>query len=551
MGAVWIGRERAQTLIEHYGADVVAGVHAGQLQQSARAFSDRLARLPDGVYEGAAHMEHDGASDKIYTIRMRIIKEGNHATFDYTGTDAQAPGVLNCTYVGAVGNVMAALGTIFAPDIPFNEGLMQPVEIRAPEGTLVNAIKPAPISGATVYAAWFGTDAILEAANYLIADAADLAHRRTGPWGCWTFAWLQATNQHGELWFWNVFTGGSGGGGALPDRDGENAILGIQTIDAFTPNIEEYEIQSPLLFVSRGFAVDSGGAGRYRGGLALESLCVPYQCDGWDVTVFHNRLTAPSSSVSGGYPGSGSAIEFSRDIRASLDSAWQASDPPATSSYVDRAERLPTRAAGLRLNAEDGYYMRATGGPGLGDPIDRPAAAVAHDVKRGFVSRRMAAEAYGVVLDETGEDVDEVATEARRASVRAVRQQLPLGGQVLPEGEPGADPGPVEPRREQVLGEYLGIDATGQYRCRRCGFTYCSNAMNWKWFARCSQAPVGPDSIRNTIRERSDQDLVARVYVCPGCATQVDLEIALRDEPARWNYRPLALWQRNGEAGSP
>ena len=551
MGAVWIGRERAHALIEHYGADVVLGVHAGQLRQSAKAFADRLASLPDGVYEGAAHMEHDGADDKIYTIRMRIIKEGSHATFDYDGTDAQAPGVLNCTYVGAVGNVMAALGTILAPDISFNEGLMWPVDINAPAGTLVNAIKPAPISGATVYAAWFGTDAILEAANYLIADATDLAHRRTGPWGCWTFAWLQATNQHGEPWFWNVFTGGSGGGGALPDRDGENAILGIQTIDAFTPNIEEYEIQSPVLFVSRGFARDSGGAGRFRGGLALESLCVPYQCEGWDVTVFHNRLTAPSSSVAGGYPGSGSAIEFARGIRPSLESSWRAGGVAAAADYQAQTELLPTRGTGLRLRSDDGYYMRATGGPGHGDPIDRPAQAVVHDVRRGFVSAAMAAEVYGIVLDDAGTGADEQATETRRAAIREARQHLPLGAQVLPEAAAAADPGPVEPRREQVLSDYLGIDATGLYRCRRCGFTYCSNALNWKWFARCDQAPVGPDTIKNTVRVRSQQDLVVRVYVCPGCATQVDLEIALRDEPARWNYRPLALWQRRSRAGQP
>ena len=58
-----------------------------------------------------------------------------------------------------------------------------------------------------MYAAWFGTDAILEAANYLIAGSESTAHRRTGPWGCWTFAWLQSLNQYGNPWFWNVFTG--------------------------------------------------------------------------------------------------------------------------------------------------------------------------------------------------------------------------------------------------------------------------------------------------------------------------------------------------------
>ncbi len=545
MGAVWIGRERAQGLIEHHGRDTVMALHAGQLEQSGKAFRQRLSRLPDGIYEGAAHMEHDGRDDRIYTIRMTLVKDGDSLTFDYDGTDEQAVGVLNCTRVGAVGNVMAALGTIFAPDIPFNEGLLHPVTIEAEPGTLVNAIKPAPISGATVYAAWFGTDAILEAANYLIADAPDLEHRRTGPWGCWSFAWLQSLNQHGEPWFWNVFTGGSGGGGALPQRDGENAILGIQTIDAFTPNIEDYEQQSPVLFLERGFATDSGGAGRFRGGLALESFCVPYMVDGWDVVVFHNRVSAPSSAVSGGLPGAGSTISFARDVLDDVQQHQRDSQAAPVTEYMQNLEQAPTRGKGLWVDRTDGYYMRATGGPGNGDPLDRTVDAVREDVRVGAVSPQMARLAYGVV---TGADqaIDEAATEDVRAELRRNREALPLGAEILPGTAPSTDPGPVGPIRAQLLNDYLGIDSSGWYCCRRCGHRFCSNAVNWKWYARVDQQVVSSTSIKNTIRPRPDGDLVVRVYVCPGCNTQVDTEIALTVEPPRWNFRPLAVGRDAG-----
>ncbi len=447
---------------------------------------------------------------------------------------------------------MAALGTIFAPDIPFNEGLLQPVEVRAPEGSLVNATKPAPISGATVYAAWFGTDAILEAANYLLADVGELALRRTGPWGCWTFAWLQSLNQHGEPWFWNVFTGGSGGGGALPGQDGANAILGIQTIDSFTPNIEEYEQQSPALFLERSFAKDSGGAGRFRGGLALQSFCVPYDVEGWDVVVFHNRLTAPSSAVSGGYPGSGSTIRFARDVRRDIERHWARMEPSPLKSYREGAEQPPTRAQGLWVDRSDGYYMRATGGPGLGDPVDRKEEAVEADVRDHFVSREMARTAYGVVLDEVTGRVIEEETSSLRERVRQERGMLPLGMDVLP-GRPDdlSDPGAVERGRETVLGEYLGIDAEGEYRCLRCGYRFCSNALNWKWFAKCDDRVVNSQVILNSILERKQGDLMFRRYVCPGCATQIDTEVALSGEPPRWNFRPLALVQRQSRQFDP
>ena len=126
-------------------------------------------------------------------------------------------------------------------------------------------------------------------------------------------------------------------------------MMGIQTVDAFTPNIEDYERQSPVLFVHSGVAPDSGGAGRWRGGLAGESFCLPYECEGWDVTVFQNRLTAPSSAVGGGYPGAGAAIRFARGGREAVEDAWRAREPVPIAALRDAAEQPPARARGFRV----------------------------------------------------------------------------------------------------------------------------------------------------------------------------------------------------------
>ncbi|MEV0185341.1 hydantoinase B/oxoprolinase family protein [Streptomyces sp. NPDC050625] len=549
MGATWIGRERMESLFAQHGAERVRAVHAGQIQQSDKAMRERLAALPDGVYEGAAHMEHDGAEDRIYTIRMRVVKEGEHITFDYTGTDPQAPGILNSAEVGSTGNVVAALATVLAPDIPFNEGLMHPVSIESPRGTLVNAIKPAPISGATIYGAWFGTDAVLEALNYMIAGHQEHQQRRTGPWGSWTFAWLHCTNQYGEPWFFNVFTAGSGGASAMPFRDGEPAMMGVQTVGSFTANIEDYELQSPVLFLQRAFAPDTGGAGRYRGGLALESLCVPWDTAKWDTVVFHNRLSTPSSAVSGGQSGAGSSLRFARGIMDDVRARWRHGDPLPIREYAESAERTPTRAKGLVVEADDGYYMRATGGPGYGDPLDRPVDEVAEDLRRGFVSPRTARDAYGAVLTPDGSP-DPEATARHRAQLRQERAALPRTSEALSDlrhTQPPAPAGSADRTGTQTLGEHLELTTAG-YQCRDCAHTFCDPRDNWKWHAAFRQATISPAALQSPIRERDD--LNYRQYFCPGCGVQVETEVALPDEPPRWNFRPLSVWRAQRNTGS-
>lgn len=546
MGANWLGRERMIAMIDQHGVDTIRKIHRTQIRQSERAMRERIRLLPDGVYEGAAHMEHDGEDDFIYTVRARVIVEGDELTVDYSDTDKEAKGVLNCTDIGSRGNIVAAVGTVLAPDIPFNEGVLAPVHMISPKGTLVNSIKPAPIAGATVFGAWFGTDAIIEALNYAIAGNTETEHRRTGPWGSWTWSFLHCTNQYGDPWFFVVFTGGAGGGGALPFKDGVDAILGIQTVDAFTANVEDYEMQSPVLFQNRRLAKDTGGAGKYRGGLGLESVCVPWQTDGWSVVVNHNRLTAPSSAVSGGYPGGGSAIRFAPGMTEDVLERYEEGRPLPIDDYIAGSEQTPTRAYGIALGKNDGYYIRATGGPGYGDPLDRDPAAVTDDLVNDRVSLHMARSAYGVIADGSTFAVDQTATEKLRTETRDARKTWPLTKDVLGDlfAARNEQPGGISGER-QILGESLEVDAEGSCQCRRCGHHFSGNRENWKWHAAFQQAAASPEAIKAPIKVRPEQDLVFRQYACPGCGVQVDTEVALVHEAPRWNYRPLAVWRES------
>jgi len=338
-----------------------------------------------------------------------------------------------------------------------------------------------------------------------------------------------------------IFTGIAGGASAMPFRDGVDAMGGIQTIDAFTANIEDYEIQSPVLFMNRGFASDSGGPGKYRGGLALESLAIPWDTEVWHATTNHNRLTAPASTVSGAYPGCGSVVKLVPDTRDDVFDHWQRGEHLPLSDYVDRGQGFTTRSTGVDVHDGDGYYIRSTGGQGSGDPLDRDFEAVARDTAGGLVSPVQAKDAYGVVLADDG-SVDVVATHALRGSVREERKKRPLTREARDDGPDGAD---LEAGigGEQRLGEYLAINAEGQYCCRSCDHEFCSDRQNWKWFATYREDAVSPEVIKTDIKERPERDLVFREYACPGCGTQIETEIALLTEQPRWRYRPLSVWR--------
>ncbi|MGE3619146.1 MAG: hydantoinase B/oxoprolinase family protein, partial [Acidimicrobiia bacterium] len=425
MGANWVARERMGEFVAKYGVDVVRTLHAAALGIGEEVFRERIAALPDGEYVGESYMEHDGVDDVLYTFRCTVRKAGDELTVDFTGSSPQAPAALNTVEVATRGAVIAALATMLAPDVPFTEGLFRPVEIVAPPGTVMHAVKPAPISAGSTSGTRFGADAMIEALNYALAAHPTASHRRNGPWSTWTYTLFSGHNADGKAWVFTEFWSGFGGASGLPFRDGHPAMGGLQYLDSRLPNIEEFELLNPVLVVERGFHLDSGGPGRFRGGAGMAGVLIPHRTDGLDMTSLQNRRTAPGFGVDGGHPGGGTCIGYLRGAAPAIRAAWARGEFPDLAALQDGMELPPTRVTGQRLAAEDAYYAHSTSGQGYGDPIDRDPEMVAADVVERWVSPARAHDVYGVVLDEQGAP-DPVATDARRAEIRAERARLPL-----------------------------------------------------------------------------------------------------------------------------
>jgi 5-oxoprolinase (ATP-hydrolysing) len=429
MGANWVGRERMAAFIAKHGSATVRAAHSAAQSIGEDALRERLRLLPDGEYRGETYMEHDGVDDKLYPFRCTLRKHGDELTVDFTGSSPQAPGALNITEVAARGGVAAALAATLAPDVPFTEGIFRPLDIVAPPGTVMNAVKPAPISQGSTSGTRFGADAMIEGLNYALAGHPETEHRRNGPWSCWTLSLFAGINQYGDPWIFPEWWAGFGGASGLPFRDGYSGMGGLQYLDSQLPNIEEWELLNPALIVTRSFRPDSSGAGKYRGGLGMYGVLIPYDTDGLTLTSIQNRRTAPAFGVSGGHPGGGSFIGFARGKATMIRESLARGEFPDLAAVTDGIEIPPTRVTGVWLGPDDAYYSHANGGSGYGDPLDREPDLVAADVRHGWISRERARQAYAVVVDAEG-NVDLEATGHLRSDRLDERRTLPIPAEV-------------------------------------------------------------------------------------------------------------------------
>ena len=270
------------------------------------------------------------------------------------------------------------------------------------------------------------------------------------------------------------------------------------------------------------------------------------------MTVFQNRLTAPSSSVGGGFRGRARRSASPAAARADVEEHWSTHTPVPVEAYRDAAEQPPARARGFRVEPGDGYYIRATGGPGFGDPIERDPARVGGG-RRAWVrvGRAGRQRAYGVALVDGA--VDEAGDRAAaRGRTRTRRRALAAGARRVAWVSSGGE-GAIPARRRAAA--LRGARARRRRPLPvppvRRGARRQPRQLEVP-ASRCSEAVVSSESIRNRIAERPAGDLVFRRYCCPACATQLDTEVALLGEPPRWNYRPLEVWRgSDGHARAP
>ena len=505
---------RLSELFERYGLETVLEVMAHELDHSERELRQVLSTIPDGVFRAVDWIEHDGHANKLYEFRLTVTKTGDELDFDFTGTSEQAPGFINCTWSGLVAGVFTALLPTLAPNLRWNEGLLRPVSITAPKGTVANANWPAPVSSATVSAVWVVTNVSFSALSRLVTTSPDVARHGAGVTkGSMSVMVLNGLYPDGDPYGTFLLDSTAGGGGAYADHDGLTASGDFCVPRPAIANVESHEADGQILFLYRGILPDSSGPGRQRGGSTVGLALTPHGTDQLQAMLVGHGVEVPNSAgIFGGMEGSCNRNELLHRVEG-VSPVGLVTSAADHESWVGEREIMNAKPGFFTLRRGDAVSYSFQGGGGYGDPVDRDAELVAHDVATRQVSRDSATEIYGVVVDDTLV-LDAAATKARRKEIRASR----LGGSpttlAVPSG--GTDTAGADGRQ---LTPDLSVVGDGHVRCS-CGHDF-GPAPDWKGAA--VRRTVEPTEHGPLVRLH--EELEIREYVCPSCARLLESNV--------------------------
>lgn len=391
--------EKLAKLVEKYGAEAYRESCATSLDLAEASARRRIQSLADGHYEYEEFLDYD----RVYRLRAKLDVIGDVLKFDLSGTDPQSRTFINSALPCTVANMHNILACQLFPDLEVNEGTFRAIEIEVPSGTVLSAEFPAPTSGASTLAGWKAQQLVLGLLSKAVMGS-DQEFRAQAQWG-WAFteASWSGSDQQGR-WFSMKGDSTMHGGGARRYSDGIDVANIAGSTNTALPSIESYELRYPVLYLSRGIAADSEGAGEFRGGFAGEwTRCLYGVNEASELTFYIGRDFGANGAEHGQDGATASAI-----IKRNTN-IWEllGDHAPSFDELEGDEELLPQQPSRLhnRLGNADVLRVRGMGGGGFGDPADRLREAVERDVRNGLVTPERAAEVYGV---ERGQSTAEV-----------------------------------------------------------------------------------------------------------------------------------------------
>lgn len=388
-----VGIDRIQSLCHEYGKDVFLDTVEGLLDHSEALTRQALEEIPDGTYTFTGYIDNDGVEfDKRITLKLSVTIQGSDILFDFTGSSPQTKGPINCVLASTLSTVEYAVKVVTGGDaIPTNDGCFRMIRSILPEGSIVNAVKPAPTGsrGLTVQLLSSTCLGALAKAKPEMVNACSGAYAPLLYIGGYNPATRRSfvSNDNGMC-----------GLGARPGKDGIDAISSDSQNVLAIP-VEAFEMSGPLRVLKYGLANDSGGAGKYRGGLG--SCKVIQLLDGEVSFTFRgDGFFVPPWGLFGGCAakvGTGYIKRRSGEII----------DIPSKGDYV------------LYPGDEIGY--ESAGGGGYGDPLERAPELVLQDVLDERVSYENAEQIYGVSIDRKTNTIDQAVTFVIRDDMKLKR----------------------------------------------------------------------------------------------------------------------------------
>ena len=386
---------RIRELVARYGIETLLAAVRQNLDRSERRMRERIASIPDGVYRYEDYLETFEAG-KLAPLRLplELTVRGDEIRADFTGAAPQVPVPVNSTLAVTAASVFITLKSVLDPKAALNHGSFRPVEVVAPEGTIVNVTRPAP-AGSHGEIRKRVIAAMLGALSQVIPDKVSGDVHRT------SFHNLiggihPATGKEYVHYEWS-----SGGNGGFAEADGPSAMAAIDWGDLSTVQPSEVlETRFPLRVETSALGPGTAGAGRHRGGQSMRREV---------------RLLAPSATYS---------VLSDGAVLPAFGIEGGGAAAPVASHVVRHGRTLPFstpgKIGGFALKRDDIVVIRSAGGGGFGDPLEREPEDVAFDVREGYVDAAEARQVYGVVLTAKGA-ANARATVALRQKLRAAR----------------------------------------------------------------------------------------------------------------------------------
>ena len=381
-----IGEDRLRRLMGRYGVDVVVSGIDYLMDYGEELMRSRIRQIPNGTYRYFDYMDDAGEGTDAVRIVLALTVEDDEMVFDYTGTDPQVLCPINSPYAVTCSGTYGAAKCILAPDGPLNAGMFRPMEVIAPEGSLLNPTYPHPVAAGNTNTSQRIFGIVMGAMAQVVPHLVE-----AGEYGCNSDIGLGGHNlRTGDPFV--LYMMPVGGLGARPNKDGSSAVINYMGNCSSQP-AEVWEAMHPFRVNRWELIQDSAGAGRWNGGFGYD---VEYQAVEQEsmLSIFTERAKIPPYGLFEGL----SARYASYDLE-----------------IEGEVRRIGTKTSRLKFPDGATFTTHTPGGGGYGHPYQREPERVLEDLRDELISREQALEAYGVVIDENG-NIDLEATEQRRNS---------------------------------------------------------------------------------------------------------------------------------------
>jgi N-methylhydantoinase B len=490
------------------------------VQLTEKALHERIASLPDGVCNTYEFVEYDGfGTDELYPVFCEMTVQGDRLKFRFSGCP-QIPAFVNVGRAGLEGSLIGAIMCQFVPDIPFNEGFWNCLDIEVGEpGTIVNPVVPAPVCSGHASAGMRVGRMVQETLSHACAASndPDIRARASGVnSGAIAMAfWVGEDGKGQPTMFLPFGMIVSLGGAAQTVGDGQDGSGMASTLAIKWSDIEVHELDSPVMALWRRRRPNAGGAGATRGGVSIDEAFILYGTDEFVGINFINSLEVPARGFAGGFPGGGAFVLMIRgtEVREMLRRGKLPSSPEKIGGTLDTS--IKGNQTGIRFGPNDVSRGYAGGSGGVGDPFLRSPADVECDLNEGTITSGAAEALFGaVVIGDNPYRVDEAATWQKRNQLRA---EIVQGATV--------DLASI-PRRTICQGVIMEGD---DWVCSHCDSPLASSTDSWIGAAVTVNRDLADlfEEADTMIRRNQNHPAILVEHYCPNCASCLQADVQL------------------------